>query len=256
MEHVKGHETGWHTSYWPLILSVGILFLLPLAFTFYFAYKMPTLAAVSLGIGAPLTIIAIIGWVREGLEDRHHYSEGHGVWGMPIFIVAEATLFMAFFAAYWALRLSQPGWPPPGTPDMPVAIPIIMTIILVSSSVTIHQGEKRLKENDARGFLNWLGITVILGALFLGFTGFEWTKLWHEGFTTSTNVYSTAFYSLTGFHASHVLVGVGIFLCILFPTLAGKTDRRPFKPFVTAASIYWHFVDVVWIFVVSQVYFW
>ncbi len=255
MNHTREHVE-WHTSYWPMILSVGILFLLPLSFAFYFVYKMSLMAIVSLGIGAPLTILAITGWVKEGLEDAHHYSEGHSVWGMPVFIVAEATLFMAFFAAYWALRLSQPGWPPPGTPEMPLVIPVIMTIILVSSSLTIHLAEKELKEGRGENFLRWLGVTLVLGVLFLGFTGFEWTKLWHEGFTTSTNVYSTAFYSITGFHASHVLVGVGIFIAILFATLAGKTETRPFRPFVTAASIYWHFVDVVWIFVVSQIYFW
>lgn len=251
-EHAVTYEPAWHTSIWPLILSVGILFLAPLSFAFYFVYKMPVMAVISLGIGAPLTIISIAGWVKEGVEDIHHYSEGHSIWAMPIFIVAEALLFAGFFAAYWALRLSQPSWPPQGTPDMPVLIPVIMTIILVSSSFTIHLGEKRLEEGDNSGFVKWLVITIILGATFLGFTGFEWSTLWHEGFTTKTNVYSTAFYSLTGFHASHVLVGIGMFLCGLFPALGGRVS----KPFVTAASIYWHFVDVVWFFVVSQVYFW
>lgn len=251
-EHAGAHELAWHTSVWPLLMSVGILFLAPLAFAFYFVYQNPLLAAISLGIGAPLTIISIAGWVKEGFEDEHHYSEGHSIWAMPIFILAEALLFVGFFAAYWVLRLTQPSWPPQGTPEMPLLIPIIMTIVLVSSSVTIHFAEKRLEEDDRSGFTTWLIITIALGALFLGFTGFEWNELWHEGFTPKTNVYSTAFFSLTGFHGSHVLVGLAIFLCALIPALAGKIS----KPYVTAASMYWHFVDIVWFFVVSQVYFW
>ena len=73
-----------------------------------------------------------------------------------------------------------------------------------------------------------------------------------EGFVGGTNAKGTVFYSITGFHASHVFVGLAIFFCILFPALGGKIS----KPFVQAGSIYWHFVDIVWFFVVSQVYFW
>lgn len=251
-EHGSAHALAWHTSVWPMILSVGILFLVPLSFAFYFVYKMPMAAIISLGIGTPLTLISIAGWVNEGIKDEHHYSEGHVIWAMPIFILAEAMLFIAFFAAYWALRLSQPSWPPAGTPEMPVLVPIIMTIVLVTSSLTIHLGEKRLEEGDTGGFIKWLVVTIILGVLFMGFTGLEWSKLVHEGFTIKTNIFSTSFYSLTGFHASHVLVGVALFICALLPALGGKVS----KPFVTAASMYWHFVDIIWFFVASQVYFW
>src|SRR3972149_225488 len=251
-EYAMEHELKWHTSYWPLILSVGVLFLLPLAFAFYFVYKNPFMSVVSLGIGAPLTLISIAGWVKEGIEDIHHYSEGHSIWAMPIFILAEALLFIGFFAAYWVTRLSQSSWPPQGTPEMPFLVPVIMTIILISSSVTIHFSEKKLEEGDNSGFVIWLITTMVLGALFLGLSAYEWSELWHEGFTPKTNIYSSAFFSLTGFHGSHVMVGIGIFLCALIPALGGKIS----KPYVTAASMYWHFVDIVWLFVVSQVYFW
>ncbi|OGP38193.1 MAG: hypothetical protein A2022_06835 [Deltaproteobacteria bacterium GWF2_42_12] len=252
IEHAATHEAKWHTSIWPLVLSVGILFLAPLSFAFYFVYKNLLLAAIFLGIGAPLTLISIAGWVKEGIEDIHHYSEGHSIWAMPIFILAEALLFVGFFAAYWVTRLTQPSWPPQGTPEMPFLAPIIMTIVLISSSVTIHFSEKRLEENDHGGFVTWLIVTIALGSLFLGLSSYEWSELWHEGFTPKTNIYSSAFFSLTGFHGSHVLVGLGIFLCALIPAFGGKIS----KSYVTAASMYWHFVDIVWLFVVSQVYFW
>lgn len=253
-EHTQGHALTWHTSYWPFIMSFGILFLVPLPFIFYFVYKAALVSIVSLGIGAPMTGISIAGWVKEGIADEHGYSEGHSVWAMPIFIVAEALLFAGFFAAYWALRLTAASWPPAGTPVIEHTIPLIMTVILVASSFTMHIAEKQLEpERGGRsGFLGWLVITMLLGTVFVGLSAYEWSTLIHEGFTVKTNVYSSAFYSLTGFHGSHVLVGLGMFVCILIPALRGKVS----EPFVKAASIYWHFVDIVWLFVVSQVYFW
>ncbi len=254
-EHASEHELSWHTSYWPMILSVGVLFLLPLAFTFYFAYHNTLLSAVSLGIGAPLTLISVVGWVREGLEDAHGYHSGLAVWAMPLFIVAEALLFIGFFAAYWVTRLTALAWPPAGTPHMSYTIPLVMTVLLVSSSVTIHMAEHSMEREEAadRGAFNmWLIITMVLGTVFLGFTAYEWTELVHEGFVIGTNIFSSSFFSITGFHASHVLVGLGIFLCVLIPALKGNVN----KTFVKSASIYWHFVDVVWLFVVSQIYFW
>ena len=247
------HDTTWHTSYWPLLISFGVLFLVPLAFISHFVYKSAFLSTASLGIGAPLTLISIAGWVKEGIEDKHGYSKGLSVWAMPLFIVAEALLFVAFFAAYWAMRLSAPSWPPAGTPEISHLIPVIMTVILVASSFTIHLAEIRMEEHDDRGgFLAWLIVTIALGSVFLGLSAYEWSHLIGEGFTARTNAFSTVFYTITGFHGSHVFVGLGIFVCVLLPALAGKLS----KPFVKAASIYWHFVDIVWLFVVTQVYFW
>lgn len=254
LEHEGAHALTWHTSYWPFVISFGILFLIPIAFMFHFVYKNDYLSVLSLGIGAPLTLISIIGWVREGMEDAHGYGAGHSVWAMPLFIVAEALLFIGFFIGYWVLRLSSPAWPPAGTPEMKFLIPVVMTAILLLSSVTIHIAEGKIEGEraDRSGFLMWLVITLILGAAFLGLSAYEWSELIGEGFGISKNIYSTAFYSITGFHGSHVMVGLGLFVCMLLPALSGKINI----PFVKAASMYWHFVDVVWLFVVSQVYFW
>lgn len=246
------HEPIWHTSYWPMILSFGVLFLVPLSFMGYFVYQSPGMAVVSLGIGLPLTVISIIGWIKESIEDKHGYSEGHSVWAMPVFIASEGIIFAAFFAAYWIMRFSAPSWPPAGTPDKKFIIPVIMTIVLLVSSVTIHISENKMEHNDRGGFLTWLFITILLGLVFLGFSAYEWTDLFHKDFNLKTNIYSTAYYSITGFHGLHVLVGICIFLCILLLLLKGKIS----KPFVNSAAIYWHFVDIIWLFVVTQVYFW
>ncbi len=249
-EHASAHH--WETSPWPLVASVGVLFLVPLAFAFYFVYGLPIYAVACLGIGTPLTILAIGGWVKEGMETKEEWK--FATTAMPFFIIAEAFIFVSFFAAYWATRLLSPEWPPVGTPEhMPIAVPIIMTILLVSSSVTIHFAEEKMESGNTGGFNTWLIITIILGAAFLGLSIKEWTHLFGEGFNFATNIYSTSFFSITGFHASHVLVGLGIFICILIPSLIGGKVN---KTFVKSGSVYWHFVDIIWFFVVSQLYFW
>ncbi len=251
LEH---HEPEWEVSPWPLIISVGIVFLLPFAFALYFVYDQPMLSVVSLGIGTPLIVISLIGWVKGSYADiAHHGKEpGYGLGAMPFFIIAEAFIFIAFFGAYWVLRLSAPEWPPPGTPHMTATTPIIMTVVLVASSFTIHFGEMALAKDDKKGLLFWLIITIVLGTIFFGLSAVEWKHLMHGGFSFDTNLFSTFFFSITGFHGSHVLVGLSAFLCVLFPLLAGRVSHT----FVKAVSVYWHFVDIIWFFVVSQIYFW
>ena len=250
-EHATAHELEWEVSPWPLVISIGILFLVPLAFAFKFVYNQPMVAVLCLGVGAPVIIAGIAGWISEAIEG------GHGPVGLSIpamgwFILAEAMIFVSFFASYWYMRLKAPDWPPAGTVELPVLMPLIMTFILVASSFTIHISEEKLEHNDRAGFLKWLIITMLLGISFLSMSVYEWTHLFHEGFTFSTNAYSTAFFTITGFHGAHVFVGLGIFISILVPALMGKFSVN----FVKVGSLYWHFVDIIWFFVVSQVYFW
>ncbi|MFQ5442270.1 MAG: heme-copper oxidase subunit III [Thermodesulfobacteriota bacterium] len=258
-EHAAEHH-GWETSPWPLVLSVGVLFTAPFAFSLYFVYDQAMLAVLSLGIGVVLTVLSVAGWIKEAITHRldhphvhlHEETVGIGLDAMQLFIVAEAFIFIAFFAAYWFTRLTAPSWPPAGTPHISMAVPVVMTIILVSSSITIHFAEEGLKKGNRQGFLLWLVITILLGAGFFAISANEWAHLMHEGFNFKTNIYSTSFFSITGFHGSHVFVGLGMFLCVLIPALFGRVN----KTFVKSVSVYWHFVDIVWFFVVSQVYFW
>lgn len=248
-----GHHE-WEVSYWPLLLSVSVLFVLPFPFALYFVYKSGLLAVLALGIGVPLLVVSIAGWVSESIKGRtvNSAEQGLGTGALPWFIIAEAFIFAGFFAAYWYTRLTASAWPPVGTPHISMTTPIVMTIILVASSVTIHFAEEKLEHNNTSGFISWLIVTMALGTVFFLISANEWSHLMGEGFTFGTNVYGSSFFSITGFHASHVLVGLGIFLCVLIPALRGTISKN----FVKSASIYWHFVDVVWFFVVSQVYFW
>ncbi len=250
-EHATtAHEPEWEVSPWPLVITIGILFFLPLAFSFYFVYHQPMSAVISLGIGAPLIILGIAGWISEAIGGEH--GSGLSAPAMGWFILAEAMIFVSLLATYWYMRLNVAAWPPEGSVELPVLMPLIMTIILVSSSFTIHAAEIKAEHNDHAGFLKWLLITMVLGVSFLGISVTEWSHLIHEGFNVGTNVYSTAFFTITGFHGAHVIVGLGIFVAILVPALMGKTNIG----FIKTGSLYWHFVDIIWFFVVSQVYYW
>lgn len=240
----------WEWSYYPLILVLGIFFTVPIAFALMFEYGNGTMAALAAGIGVPLTVWGIAGWTSEGLAQKEEH--GFALTGLPIFIVSEALIFLSLFAAYWTLRLSADVWPPPGSPHIGVVMPIVMTIVLVASSVTYHMGELKLEEGDKGGFVTWLFVTLALGIVFLGMTYMEYSHLISEGFVFGANAKSTAFYSITGFHASHVIIGLGVFLTVLIPALSGKISPT----FSAAAGVYWHFVDIIWFFVVSQIYFW
>ncbi|MBF0426453.1 MAG: heme-copper oxidase subunit III [Magnetococcales bacterium] len=251
--HAAGHTHHWEFSWAPMVLTIGIVLVVPLTFVSWFVYKNPTLAAGFAGVGVPLLLVGISKWVAEGLSHKP-LIEGVSPSALPIFIISEVFIFLGLFVSYWTMRLSAGGaWPPAGTPEhMNLALPVVMTIILVTSSVTYHVAEEKLDHGDLGGFRGWLFLSIILGLSFLGCTIYEYSHLLHEGFGPSTNAYSTAFFSITGFHASHVLVGLGVFLAVLIPALAGKTN----KYFTFCAGMYWHFVDVVWFFVATQVYYW
>jgi len=240
----------WEYSMFPFILALGVFLGVPLAFASFFQYESGLAGAVFGLAGLLLIVVGVSGWISEGLAEGS--ENGYAMTGLPIFIVSETMIFLSLFTSYWMLRLTAAQWPPEGTPHIGIGMPIFMTIVLVSSSITYHFGEEKLDEGDNSGFKLWLQVSIALGLLFLCCTLYEYNHLIHEGFTFGTNAKSTAFYSITGFHATHVLLGLGIFLSVLIPAMSGKTNRT----FTGAAGLYWHFVDVVWFFVVSQIYFW
>ncbi len=246
-----GHEHAEEVSVWPAVISIGILFAVPFAFAFHFVYNNSLYAALSLGVGVPLIVMGIIGWVREAIAGVP-VAEGLAPPAMGWFILAEALIFLSFFATYWVIRLGAPTWPPAGTVELPTVMPLIMTAVLVSSSFTIHFAEGRLAQGDRGGFIRWLLLTMGLGLAFIGMSAYEWNHLLNEGFTPASNVFGTMFYSITGFHGAHVIVGLGIFVAMLLPALRGQVNEG----LVKSGSLYWHFVDIIWFFVVSQVYFW
>jgi cytochrome c oxidase subunit 3/cytochrome o ubiquinol oxidase subunit 3 len=170
-------------------------------------------------------------------------------------IAAEAALFTIFVVAYlYYLGKSATG----PTPQDVLHAPILLTICLLSSSATIHFAVKALGRGRMAPFLlGWL-LTIVLGTIFLVGTGFEWRHLiYDENLTIRTNLFGTTYYSLVGLHAFHVTVGL-IALLIALATVSILSTLGRLTPghaeTVEALSLYWHFVDVVWVVVFTVVY--
>jgi cytochrome c oxidase subunit 3 len=171
--------------------------------------------------------------------------------GMSALIVGESAIFTIFVVAYvFYIGKSLTG----PTPQQVLEIPIVGTICLLSSSLTIMRAEKAIEEERMAGFTLWLAATIALAAVFLTDTAIEWKKLiYHDGLTVSTNLFGTTFYSLVGLHATHVVVGLFLLTSTLVFSLLGWVDSRQSERFGVIA-LYWHFVDGVWVVVFTVVY--
>ncbi|CAN5196009.1 hypothetical protein BH18CHL2_BH18CHL2_09060 [soil metagenome] len=175
----------------------------------------------------------------------------HGMWAIILFVSSEAMFFAALFTTYFYLRTRLPEWEPifgekPGADGLP----LINTIVLVASSFTMQMGVWAIRKGDRRRLIMWLAITVLMGAFFLAGQGYEYTQL---GFLPADGIFAATFFTLTGFHGLHVLGGVTFIALCLLRALRGQfTANRHLA--VEAASIYWHFVDVVWIGLFTTIY--
>jgi cytochrome c oxidase subunit III len=166
-------------------------------------------------------------------------------------IVAESAIFTIFVVAYlFYLGKSTTG----PTPSEVLETPIFYTICLLSSSLSIHLAEKSLKRDYTRLFLGFWLLTIALGGLFLYGTAQEWHRLIYErGLTISTNLFGTTYYSLVGLHAFHVTAGLIMLLLVAIFGLIGQVGVRQ-SDRVAVLSMYWHFVDVIWVVVFTVVY--
>jgi len=183
----------------------------------------------------------------------HHASQRTAVFGMTIFLASEAMLFAGLIAGYVVLRLSSPAWPPSAEyPKLPVVLTGINTVFLITSSFTYHFAEVAVKKGK-KGTA-WLFLTVLLGSLFLCIQAYEWYHMHHEGLWFNTGgVYGSSFFVLTGFHGLHVLIGVLMIAWALIRQLGGAYTAQS-HTYLILAGMYWHFVDVVWLFLYSVLY--
>ncbi|MGH2773471.1 MAG: cytochrome c oxidase subunit 3 [Actinomycetota bacterium] len=190
------------------------------------------------------------------VELPHHASgpRSFSWWGMVLLIATEATLFAGLIATYFYLRFkSGPLWPPHPIEKPDMGLPLVMTAILISSSVPVHAAESAIKKGSQGGLRMGLALGFVLGAVFLGLTwGVEWPEKLHE-FTPTTNSYGSLFFTITGFHGLHVLVGLAINAWTQVRAWKGAFDEHRHLT-VQLFAMYWHFVDVVWIFVLATIY--
>jgi cytochrome c oxidase subunit 3/cytochrome o ubiquinol oxidase subunit 3 len=170
---------------------------------------------------------------------------------MACLIIAESAIFTIFVVAYlFYLGKSLTG----PTPREVLETPIFFTICLLSSSLTIHFASRFLERGKKAAFLGLWSLTIALGGLFLFGTGQEWHSLIYErGLTISTNLFGTTYYSLVGLHATHVTAGLLMLGIVLLFGLAGRVGPEQFAR-VDVLSMYWHFVDAVWVVVFTVVY--
>jgi cytochrome c oxidase subunit 3 len=184
-----------------------------------------------------------------------------GMWAIILFVSSEAMFFAALFTTYFYLRGRIPEWEPifgekptwqvdPIIPFLPLGLPAINTIELLASSVTMQLGIFAIRKGDRRALVRWLIPTLILGIAFVAGQGYEYTKL---GFLPRDGIFPSVFFTLTGFHGAHVTGGVIFISLVLYRTLRGQFSASRHIA-VEAASIYWHFVDVVWIGLFSTIY--
>ena len=174
-----------------------------------------------------------------------------GTVGMACLILAEAAIFIIFVVAYIfyiGKSLSGP------TPAQVLELPIFGTICLLSSSITAHFAVSALRKRNLRGCTLGLAGTVLLGTIFLITTAREWYHLIHdEGLTIQTNLFGTTYYSLVGLHATHVVVGLILLSIALVLSLRGLVKEEHAEK-LEVLSLYWHFVDAVWVVVFLVVY--
>ena len=181
--------------------------------------------------------------------DRHS-TRAPGWWGMLLFCVTEGTLFLYFLGAWFYLRGTVTSFAAEGGHHPALGIPLTLTVLLVSSSVSLWWGEQGIRRGDRKRLTLGLLITLVLGAVFLVLQGVEYARETH---VPQMDAYWSAFYTITGFHGAHVLLGWLMLAYNLVRNARGHFTARHHLA-VQNGSLYWHTVDIVWIAIVSSLY--
>ncbi|MFF2890194.1 cytochrome o ubiquinol oxidase subunit III [Paenibacillus sp. NPDC057967] len=182
----------------------------------------------------------------------HPDQEGMRTLGFWIYLMTDVIIFGTFFATYIVLRGNTNGGPGPAELFELGGI-IASTIILLTSSYTCGLALLAMNKGNKRALIGWLGVTVLLGSIFIGLEISEFTHMVHEGATMGSSAFLSAFYTLVGTHGLHVVIGL-VWMIAVMLQLAKKGITPVTKRKVNVISLFWHFLDVVWIFVFTVVY--
>ncbi len=252
----------WHVpdpSPWPFVGTISA-FVTAVGLIIFMHSANPWLLAIGF-VGVLYTMFA---WwkdvIAEANDGKSHTSPVKvGLrYGMLLFIASEVMFFFAFFWAYFhsslpILNLVAGPWPPEGIEALGASgIPMVNTLLLITSSLTVTVAHHALLENDRPRVVRWTLYTVILGAVFLGVQIYEYIIL---PFGLGDGIYPSTFYLATGFHGFHVFVGTVFLIVCYFRAKSGHFTADAHVGY-EAAAWYWHFVDVVWIFLYINVYWW
>src|ERR1700760_1831547 len=204
------------------------------------------------------------------------FNVEYGKLMMWYFLMSDAFTFGAFLISYGSIRFASNGWPDPnevfrafplaGETNLPLVFVSLMTFILIMSSVTMVLAVAAGHQGDRKAVTKWMILTIIGGLAFLSCQAWEWTHLHNElawwgrnpfpnaDGTQSTTNFTNFFFTITGFHGFHVFSGVVINIIMLIMVLRGVFDRRGHYLMIEKAGLYWHFVDLVWVFVFTCFY--
>lgn len=175
-----------------------------------------------------------------------------GWWAMVLLVINEAALFVYFIGSYFYLGTVNRFWPPAGMERPKLGIPLGMTAALVSSSLVLYLAERWRKEGSRTAYRVGTIVTILLGVTFLALQTIEYRNKLAK-FTPQTNAYASTFFTITGFHGAHVAFGILLLLWVLLRDVRGAIHpERPLA--VKATSLYWHFVDGVWITILLSLY--
>ena len=256
--HARGHD--YHMvepSPWPIVGAIGAL--LTFGGGVLFMHDVTPWVMI---IGAVVIAYTMLVWWRDVVKEASFQNDHTPIvqlglrYGMVLFITSEVMFFVAWFWAYYNAFLYPSAaieftWPPPGVEAFnPWELPLLNTIILLTSSTTVTWAHHALRKGDYRNLKLGLWVTVLLGLTFSGIQAAEYAE---AGFAFSGGIYGSTFFMATGFHGAHVIIGT-IFLAVCLI----RSYRGHFKPDhhfgLEAAAWYWHFVDVVWIFLFVSIY--
>ncbi|MDA0661236.1 MAG: cytochrome c oxidase subunit 3 [Proteobacteria bacterium] len=276
-EHAQTHD--YHLvdpSPWPIVGTIAaaslfcglIVFMHPDMFGSDMEPKIEALGLWKLAPGVVLLFLTGWFWWRDVIREAEFEGYHKPVvqlgmrYGMALFICSEVMFFAAFFWAFFDASLAPkempydvPGgvWPPEGIQTFDAFdLPFMNTLILLLSGVTVTWAHHALIEGDRRGLMRGLGLTILLGFAFTCLQAFEYS---HAAFGITSGVYGSTFYMATGFHGFHVIVGTCFLTVCFFRARAGHFKPEHHFGF-EAAAWYWHFVDVVWLFLFICVYWW
>jgi cytochrome c oxidase subunit 3 len=278
--HAKPHHD-YHLvdpSPWPIVGSISTFIMAVGAITWM--KHLFGAAPWVFGLGTLGVLYTMLGWWRDVSNEATHLGNHTRVvqishrYGMILFIASEVMFFVAWFWAYFNTALFPADvhqvagallgnverydvlggvWPPKGIETFdPWHLPLLNTLILLTSGTTVTWAHHALLEDDRQGLKWGLVLTIVLGLTFTAVQGYEYS---HAAFTFSKNIYGATFFMATGFHGAHVIIGTTFLIICLIRANLGHFTPKQHLGFEFAAW-YWHFVDVVWLFLFACIYVW
>jgi cytochrome c oxidase subunit 3 len=278
MSTEESHDEGHHlpavedwprgfgeASWWPFVTALGAAGLYVGAALFIMARgsqpMVGPMAGPAVFVGSVgLFLAGLYGWLYHAFVShfwsRDHSEKGESKlrWGMIAFLGSEIATFGAVFTYYFYIR-SGP-WNPEqlGLPDLVGSLVLANTALLVASSFTLHWAHVAIRNENRRDFVLGLAVTLLLGVVFIAGQVYEYYEfIVGEGFTLTSGIFASAFFGLTGLHGLHVTLGAVLLGIVFVRALAGQYSAERHTS-VSTASMYWHFVDVVWVFLVVVLY--